>query len=129
MSEDPLNKFVFQLTPKQLKFNDNSESNFKVFQPYDHEKENSNKTKSNPILKNTNKIPKNSVTSNPFPVKNNSNESADDLQGNFDLTKDYTKPQKNNTDTNDGDFLEEKPILEGNCCLIKRTWNRARAHN
>ena len=83
MSEDPLNKFVFQLTPKQLKFNDNSESNFKVFQPYDHEKENSNKTKSNPILKNTNKIPKNSVTSNPFPVKNNSNESADDLQGNL----------------------------------------------
>ena len=117
MSEDPLNKLYSQVTPKKLEFHSNMDSNFKVFQPYVNEKETSSKTKPNIILKTSNKMPKTNVNNNPFPINTISNEKNDELQGNFDLTKDYTKPQKNTA--NEHDYLEEKPILEGNYIFKK----------
>ena len=115
MSEDPLNKLYSNITPKKLEFKSNTESNFKVFQPYDKEKDNSASKRINPILKVTHKTPSTNLTNNPFPQHesvHHQNETNDELQGSFDLTKDYTKPQKKIDVTDDNDLLEEKPILE-----------------
>lgn len=116
MSEDPLFKLYSQVTPKKLEFNKNTESNLKVFQPYEQEKDDSFKKKSNPILKTTHKTPNSNVTHHPFPQTEhtpNTNETHDDLQGNFDLTKDYTKNEKNSENLDGNELLDEKPLLEG----------------
>jgi hypothetical protein len=116
MSEDPLFKLYSQVTPKKLEFNRNTESNLKVFQPYEPEKDDTIKKKSNPILKTSHKTPSTNVTHHPFPQTVHTpttNETNDDLQGNFDLTKDYSKSQKNNEPSEDNELLDEKPLLEG----------------
>jgi hypothetical protein len=112
MSEDPLNRLYSQVTPKKLEFNTNANTNFKVFQPYENEADTSHKKKAAPILKTTSKTQPSHITNNPFTQPSHiPNIQNDDLQGNFDLTKDYTQPKKTEG-MEENDFLEEKPILE-----------------